>query len=334
MYPILFRLPEWVPLLGGEPITSFGVMMLVAFLVATLVLRSEMNRVDLDAEHVWDILFMAVVGGFVGARLYYLVLHLDWTLEDPVGMLLSRGGMVWYGGFIGAAVLVVWQLHRSKLPLARMTDLTAPALAVGYALGRVGCFLVGDDYGRPTDSWVGMAFPQGTPPTRVDVLEQAYGIDVDPELIRRFGEVVPVHPTQLYEVALSTLIFVGLWRLRRHAHAAGWLFMLWLALAGMERFVVEFVRIKDDRIFGPLSLAQVISLGLVVVGIVGMRRLWESGVEGPGEVVSTEDSPIAGDSGSGAHAAGDEDEDEDENGSAESVESESEASWGAVEGGE
>ncbi|MDX1567706.1 MAG: prolipoprotein diacylglyceryl transferase [Longimicrobiales bacterium] len=288
MYPILFRLPEWLPLLGGEAITSFGVMMLLAFMVSALILRSEMKRVGLDTEHVWDILFMAVVGGFLGARLYYVVLHLDWTLEDPVGMLLSRGGMVWYGGFLGAAGLVVWQIHRSELPLARMADLTAPALAVGYALGRVGCFLVGDDYGRPTDSWVGIAFPEGTPPTRVDVLEQAYGIDVDPELIRQFGEVVPVHPTQLYEVALSTLIFVGLWRIRRHAHGAGWLFMLWLGLAGTERFIVEFVRIKDDRIFGPLSLAQVISIGLVVVGIVGMRRLWEPRVEG-----DVEDEPTA-----------------------------------------
>lgn len=307
MYPILFRLPEWVPLLGGEPITSFGVMMLLAFLVAALILRSEMKRVGLDEEHVWDILFVAVVGGFVGARLYYVVLHLDWTLEDPVGMLLSRGGMVWYGGFLGAAALVVWQVHRSELPLGRMADLMAPALAVGYALGRVGCFLVGDDYGRPTDSWVGIAFPEGTPPTRVDVLEQAYGIDVDPELIRQFGEVVPVHPTQLYEVALSTLIFVGLWRVRRHAHAVGWLFMLWLALAGTERFVVEFVRIKDDRFFGPLSLAQVISLGLVVVGIMGMRRLWTPGVDEPvrdgsTNAGSTEDGPAAREAGTQSKA--------------------------------
>lgn len=111
----------------------------------------------------------------------------------------------------------------------------------------------------------------------MDVLEQTFGIQVDPGLVREFGSVVPVHPTQLYEVALSTLIFVFLWRFRKHAHAAGWLFMIWLALAGAERFLVEFVRIKDDRFFGPLSLAQVISLGLIVVGVVWARRL-----HGPG----------------------------------------------------
>lgn len=273
MYPILFHLPEWLPFLGGEPITSFGVMMLLAFLTATVVLRFEMKRVGLDPDHAWDLLFMAVVGGFVGARLYYALLHLDLTLEDPVGMLLARGGMVWYGGFIGAGALLVWQVRRSGLPLARVADLTAPSLAIGYAVGRVGCFLVGDDYGRPTDSWIGIAFPEGTPPTRVGVLEQVYGIEVDLELVRRFGEVVPVHPAQLYEVALSSLIFLFLWRIRKHGHAAGWLFMVWLVLASTERFLVEFVRIKDDRFFGPLSLAQVISLVLVAVGIVGISRL-------------------------------------------------------------
>lgn len=276
MYPILFRLPEWIPLLGGEPITSFGVMMLLAFLTAAVIQRAEFERVGLDPDHTWDILFMAVVGGFVGARLYYVLLHLDWTLQDPAGMIFARGGMVWYGGFLGGAALVVWQVRRSGLPLARVADLTAPALALGYAVGRVGCFLVGDDYGRPTDAWVGIAFPEGAPPTRVDALEQAFGIQVDPALVERFGQVVPVHPTQLYEVVLSTGIFVLLWRIRKHRHAAGWLFMIWLTLASAERFVVEFVRVKDDRFFGPLSLAQVISLILIAVGIAGIRHLTTS----------------------------------------------------------
>ena len=272
MYPVLFRLPEWIPLLGGEPITSFGAMMLLAFLAAAFVQRSEFRRAGIDPDHTWDLLFMAVIGGFVGARLYYVLLHLDWTLEDPVGMLLARGGMVWYGGFLGAAALMIWQMRRSELPVLKVADLTAPSLALGYAIGRMGCFLVGDDYGRPTDSWVGLAFPEGAPPTRVDALEQAFGIQVDPALVEQYGQVVPVHPTQLYEVALSTLIFVALWNLRKHRHAAGWLFSLWLALAGVERFVVEFVRVKDDRFFGPLSLAQVVSLALVVLGLYGVRR--------------------------------------------------------------
>lgn len=283
MYPILFRLPEWMPLLGGEPVTSFGVMMMLAFLVAALVQRSELRRAGLDPDHTWDILFVAVVGGFVGARLYYALLHLDLTLQDPAAMLLARGGMVWYGGFLGAAALVVWRIVRAGLPLAKTADLTAPSLAVGYAIGRVGCFLVGDDYGRPTDAWVGVAFPEGMPPTRVDALERVFGVQVDPALVERFGAVVPVHPTQLYEVALSLLIFAFLWRIRKGRHAAGWLFSVWMVLAGAERFLVEFVRVKDDRFFGALSLAQVLSLALIAFGVAAIVRLSAGEAERSGE---------------------------------------------------
>jgi phosphatidylglycerol:prolipoprotein diacylglycerol transferase len=120
---------------------------------------------------------------------------------------------------------------------------------------------------------VGIAFPQGAPPTRVDIIEREFGIQVDPELVARFGEIVPVHPTQLYEVGLSFLIFVLLWSIRTHRHTPGWLFMLWLALAGVERFFVEFFRAKDDRFFGVLTLAQAISLLLIAAGAIGVTRL-------------------------------------------------------------
>jgi phosphatidylglycerol:prolipoprotein diacylglycerol transferase len=107
----------------------------------------------------------------------------------------------------------------------------------------------------------------------VDIIQREFGIQVDPELIARFGEIVPVHPTQLYEVGLSFLIFAFLWSIRKHHHAKGWLFMVWLSLAGVERFLVEFFRAKDDRFFGFLTLAQVISLILVLVGAMGILRL-------------------------------------------------------------
>jgi phosphatidylglycerol:prolipoprotein diacylglycerol transferase len=106
----------------------------------------------------------------------------------------------------------------------------------------------------------------------VDIIERDFGITVDPDLIARYGQIVPVHPTQLYEVGMSTLIFFLLWRLRRTPRPAGWLFMLWLALAGAERFLVEFLRAKDDRFFGLLTLAQIISLGVVAAGVVGLVR--------------------------------------------------------------
>lgn len=272
MYPVIFELPEWLPFLGGQAVTSFGVFMLLAFLTAGYVARAEMRRIGEDPEKAWDLVFMAVVGGIVGAKLYYVLLNWERLLADPLGMILSRGGLVWYGGFLLATALVVWEIRRQKLPLRRMADVAAPAIALAYAVGRMGCFLVGDDWGRPTGSWVGVRFPRGSPPTTVEVIEREFGITVDPELVERYGQVVPVHPTQLYEVGMSTLIFFVLWRLRRHEHAPGWLFMLWLLLAGIERFIVEFFRAKDDRFLGPFTLAQAISLGLVAVGIAGMIR--------------------------------------------------------------
>lgn len=273
MFPILFEFPEWLPVLGGQPVTSFGLMMLLAFLSAGLVHRSETNRIGGDPNTTWDLLFMAVLGGIIGAKLYYMLLNFPRLVQDPAGLIFARGGLVWYGGFLGGLGAVVWQIRRSRLNLAQQADMIAPGLALAYSVGRIGCFLVGDDWGRPTRSWVGIAFPNGAPPTRVDIIESQFGIAVDPELVARFGDIVPVHPTQLYEVGMSFLIFVLLWSIRIHRRALGWLFMLWLSLAGVERFIVEFFRAKDDRFFGMLTLAQVISLLLVAAGLFGMARL-------------------------------------------------------------
>jgi phosphatidylglycerol---prolipoprotein diacylglyceryl transferase len=273
LYPNLFRFPDWFPLLGGEYVTTFGLMMFLSFVVGGLFLRSEMERKALEGDRAWDLVFMAVVGGILGAKVYYILLNYPRLVADPAGLIFSRGGMVWYGGFLGATALVLWEVRRSKLPLGPVADSAAPALAIAYAVGRVGCFLVGDDWGRPTTLPWGIRFPEGTPPTTVAVIEREFGIQVDPAMIERYGDVLPVHPTQLYEVGLSTLIFFALWRLRRHPYQAGWLFALWLVLAGLERFLVEFFRAKDDRFFGILTVAQIISLALVAAGVVVFRKL-------------------------------------------------------------
>jgi phosphatidylglycerol:prolipoprotein diacylglycerol transferase len=272
VFPVLFRFPEGFPILGGEAVTSFGVMMFLAFVVGGMVIRSELEREGHDGELAWDYVFWGVVGGIVGAKGYYVLLNFDRLQAEGLSFVFSRGGMVWYGGFLLATALVVRAAIKSPVPLGKVADYVAPALAIGYAVGRVGCLLVGDDWWRPTDSWVGMTFPRGFPPTTVQNIE-AFGIAVDPALIAKYGNVIPVHPTQIYEIVMSSLIFLLLWRIRRHRHAAGWLFMIWLSLAGAERFIVEIFRAKDDRFFGVLTLAQVISVGLILVGIAGAARL-------------------------------------------------------------
>ena len=272
MYPVFFQIPQWVPFLGGQPITSFGVFMLLAFLTAGYVLRAELQRVNEDPDKAWDFVFMAVIGGILGAKVYYLLLNFPSLIEDPIRMVFSRGGLVWYGGFLLATALVIREIRRQRLSVPVMADLIAPALALAYAVGRIGCFLVGDDWGLPTDSFLGVRFPQGAPATTVQNIEQMFGITVDPALIEEYGNVVPVHPTQLYEVGMSTLIFFILWRIREHGHQKGWLFMLWLGCAGVERFLVEFLRAKDDRFFGVLTVAQIISLAIVAVGVWGVLK--------------------------------------------------------------
>ena len=270
MYPIFFRIPEWFPLLGGAPITSFGVFMFLTFMVGGMVLRPEVERVGLEPEKAWDFIVMGVLGGILGAKAYYVLLNYDSLITDPIGSIFSRGGMVWYGGFLGGLIAVSREVKRSGLRWAQMADLIAPVLAIGYAVGRMGCFFVGDDYGRPTDAWFGVKFPQGAPPTRVSVMENHFGIEIDPYFVERFGEVIPVHPTQLYEVAMSLMIFGFLWRIRKHNYAEGWIWWIWFVLAGAERFLVEFVRLKDDRFLGIFTVAQLISLLLIVIGIWGI----------------------------------------------------------------
>jgi phosphatidylglycerol---prolipoprotein diacylglyceryl transferase len=256
LYPEILRI-------GNFAITSFGLMMFLSFLTAAWITGKQLERYGMPKELAWDVLAWVALGGIAGAKLYYLALHLDVFLADPVGQLLSRGGLVWYGGLIGGVTAYYFQIRAKKLPMATMFDATAPALAIGYAVGRLGCFLVGDDYGRYTDGPFGIAFPDGAPPSTAYNLRQI-GEYVPPEIPD--AAVVPVHPTQLYEIGLAMIMFAILWRLGRRAGLrAGQLFAVYLALYGVERFMIEFVRAKSDRFVLGMSTSQLASIALLVI---------------------------------------------------------------------
>jgi len=235
---VLFRL-------GGLDITSFGVLVAVGALVGLWMLGRESRQSGVPPGAV-DAGMAGVLGGLAGAKLLWVMEHLG---EEPFfSLLLARGGMSWFGGFAGGVASGLLFVRHRRLPLMAVLSAASPALAVGHAIGRIGCFLVGDDYGRPTSLPWGVAFPEGLPPTTV-----------------------AVHPTQLYEAAALVPLAFALIGLRRAGRSDSVVVGTYLLLAGLLRFSIEFLRI-NPRILGPLSVAHVAALAAAVIGGVLLLR--------------------------------------------------------------
>jgi phosphatidylglycerol:prolipoprotein diacylglycerol transferase len=234
MYPTLFRI-------GDFEVTSFGAMVAAAALVGLWMFRHELARSALPESGV-DAAIAGLLGGLAGAKLLWTIEHAD---EAPlIDLFFSRGGMSWFGGFVGGLVAGLWMMRRRGIRWLQGLAAATPALAVGHALGRIGCFLVGDDYGRPSDLPWAVAFPEGLPPTDR-----------------------PVHPTQLYEAAALVPIAWLLIRWRRRERSDRTILGAYLVMTGALRFAIEFIRV-NERVLGPLTLAHVISLAIVAAGAV------------------------------------------------------------------
>jgi phosphatidylglycerol:prolipoprotein diacylglycerol transferase len=246
--------------IGPIPLTGFGIAVVMAFVIAQVIGQHEMQRRGYDPDPIADLILGAVIGGLLGAKLYFVVVLGNWDA------LLSRAGFVFWGGFIGGAIGVLLVARFKKVPLWRTLEVSAPALAAAYAVGRTGCWAVGDDYGQPWQGPLAVQFPEGIPPTTAGVLQREFNVAIpagtDP------SSVIAVHPTQLYETAMGMVMFFILWRFRHHRHAEGWLFGVWAVLAGIERFLVEFVRVKDDITGIGLTTAQLVALAAIALGVV------------------------------------------------------------------
>lgn len=220
--------------------------MALAFVTAGVVAAWQFKKRGIDPDLAYSLLIAAIVGGVVGAKVHYLIVH----PEQARATAFSGSGLIWYGGLFGGA-LAVWVVALlSKARTALVADAIAPALAAAYVVGRVGCLLNGDDYGVPTDLPWALSFPKGSPPTEA-----------------------LVHPTQIYESLMSLVIFgVLLVLIAPRLKRAGSLFWAYLPLAGIERFLVEFVRTNQPVALG-LTQAQWISVALFVAGVAGVGWL-------------------------------------------------------------
>ena len=262
MYPILFQF-------GSFTISSFGVMMVIAFLLGNYLLRIDVVAEGYDAIIADDIIFRAAIGGILGAKIYYLIENIptgqaadniNGLINIIAGIFTLNGeriafgiqnfgaGLVFLGGLVGGMAAVSWYIYRKNLNWFKIADLAAPFLVLGHGIGRIGCFLVGDDYGIPTNLPWAIAFPNGLPPTNI-----------------------AVHPTQLYEMSAYFIIFFYLRYRKRNQTFSGEIIFEYLFLGGLSRFMVEFIRTNTKYIFG-LSGAQYLS---IVMMAIGAYQLWK-----------------------------------------------------------
>lgn len=249
MYPVLFQI-------GPLTIYSLGLLWALGALCAGWVVRLELKRYRFDPELASAMVFAAAAGGLIGARLLLILEEWNSFIRSPWDFILSGAGFSWHGGLLGGALAVAWWVRRKGIPWLKAADISAPAAALGYGIGRIGCFLAGDaTWGKVTDVPWAMAFPSAI----FGWIDPLTGVPYPPG--------VKVHPTQLYELIQSLFVFGVLWALRKKDRPDGAIFWLYLILAGLMRFLVEFWRV--NRVVGlGMTEYQWISLILVLLGAI------------------------------------------------------------------
>lgn len=244
--------------LGPLPINSFGLMIAIAIISCIYLLSISFRISGIDEKLAEKYILTAAIVGLLGARVWYVINHWSYVKNDLFAAVFSGAGFVFYGGFIVSAITMILMSRKDKIPLDKFADSFAPTLALGYAIGRVGCQLSGDgDYGVPTDSFWGMSYAHGVVPTLPGVL---------------------VHPTPVFESLIAVgILFILLaaekslyWSSKSYAR-----FGLYLFLISWERFFVEFLRINPKLAYG-LSEAQFISIGLAFIGFLFIRQALNS----------------------------------------------------------
>lgn len=222
-------------------------MLATGILLAWIYFRKQFSQQE-NQDALASLITYAILAGLAGSRINYMLEHRDdiRSAGDFARMLFSRSGLTIYGGLIAGTLIAILYARKHRLPVRRILDAGAPAICIGYFFGRIGCQLAGDgDYGIPSTLPWAMAYPNGTVPT----LER-------------------VHPTPIYEMILYSILFIILLAARKKL-PAGKTFALFLVLAGVERFLIEFLR-TNSRILWGLTEAQIVSLVLVMIGFAAL----------------------------------------------------------------
>ena len=273
MYPVIIDFGI-INIFGFEfhlAIYSFGLMLVVAFYSCYFFLNYDLKLLGYEEKLSSDIIFWAAVGGILGAKIYYLLENIERVINsyDPMSMIFSGAGLVFLGGLMGSIICVSFILKKNKVPWLTFANIIGPLIFLGYAIGRLGCFLVGDDYGIPSSLPWAISFPNGIPPTTTNTFSDLYPwVDIsayDPG-------VLTVHPTQLYEALICFILFLILWKYRKSTKIKDMLFFLYLFLAGVERFFIEFIRTNQKYVFELFSGAQVISIMMIIIGLYFMKN--------------------------------------------------------------
>lgn len=264
MCPRLFQI-------GPFTVYGYGLMLAIGFIVGSYLLVSEFKRRKLDPNIANNITLIALITGVVGSKILCLIENWSSFIADPIGMTFNPSGLTFYGGFILAAFSIYVYRRKKGIPFFTIGDAIAPGMMLGYGIARLGCHLAGDgDYGFPTTLPWGTDYSKGTFPPSVAFQDF-------PKITSQFpGGIVPnnipCHPTPVYEFIICALMCWLLWRIQKKIQPTGKLFMIYLILAGIERFSIEFLRLNPKIAFG-LSEAQLIAFILIIIGSFGLWRL-------------------------------------------------------------
>ncbi|KAB2880318.1 prolipoprotein diacylglyceryl transferase [bacterium] len=266
MIPTLFE----IPIFGGIPIHSFGLMLALSFLTTSFVLKKLFKRANYPVDLADQVILVAAIAGLAGSKFYYLLFEaFDRFMKHPIDMLFSGAGLTWYGGFVLAMISIIWLIRKNKLPILKSIDMISVPLPLGYGIGRIGCHLAGDgDYGKPWDGVFATDYSRGiVPPSQA-----FYGTEIAKDYP---NGIVPdhtlCHPTPMYETVFSVIIFAILWYTTKKKLPTGFQISLYFMLGGLQRFLIEFLRINPKVAFD-LSGAQLISLVLIMFG--GIWMFW------------------------------------------------------------